>query len=240
LNGLELTRKIRQNFSRDELAIIGISSAGDQVMAANFIKSGASDFIIKQTFLTEEFYSRVSSNIENIERAQMILELSIRDYLTGLYNRRYLFEAGRQLLARVQRRQGSLACAMLDIDFFKRVNDDCGHDAGDQVLRRMGAILKEYFRAGDIVARFGGEEFCILAADVASDNVLPLFEKLREKIAATEITTDSGKTLRVTVSIGVCEGTGKEMDLEKMIRLADKRLYQAKNGGRNRVVAVGD
>ena len=240
MNGLELTRTIRQHFSRDEMAVIGISAAGDQVMAANFIKSGANDFIIKQSFLTEEFYSRITSNIENVERARMILALSIRDYLTGLYNRRYLFEAGRQLLARVQRRQNSLACAMLDIDFFKRINDTFGHDAGDQVLRRMGAILKEHFRAGDIVARFGGEEFCVLAADVATNDLLPLFERLRETIAAAEITTDSGRQLRITVSIGVCEGTGKEIDLEGMIRLADKCLYQAKNGGRNRVVAVGN
>ncbi|MEA1922185.1 MAG: diguanylate cyclase [Pseudomonadota bacterium] len=235
LNGLDLTRKLRQQYRRDELAIIGISSAEDKMAAANFIKNGANDFIIKQSFMTEEFYSRVTQNIESVERAQMILEMSIKDHLTGIYNRRYLFEAGVQLFARARRQKTTMACAMLDIDHFKKVNDNYGHDVGDLVLRRLGEILSENFRATDIVARFGGEEFCVLAVDLDESAAIKLFERLREKVAQLSLTTAKGENLSVTISIGIC--TEIKGSLEQMIKMADERLYVAKEGGRNRVVA---
>ncbi len=236
LNGLELTRQIRRHFSRDELAIIGISAAGDQVMAASFIKSGANDFIIKQSFLTEEFYSRVNSCLENVERAQTILALSIRDYLTGLHNRRYLFEAGRQMLARTRRRESGLACAMLDIDFFKRVNDTYGHDSGDRVLRELGKILRDEFREGDICARFGGEEFCVLVGECLATEAEEIFERLRVRIAGHRFVTTTGQNIPVTVSIGVCLEAAPGRELEAILKIADTALYEAKNSGRNRVV----
>ncbi len=234
MDGLKLTQKLRQRFRRDELAIIGISAAGDKLAAANFIKSGANDFIIKQDFMTEEFYSRVLQNIENIERSQMIFEMSIKDHLTGLYNRRYLFDSGTKFLARSRRQETTMVCAMLDIDFFKKVNDNYGHDVGDLVLRSLGKILSASFRDTDIVARFGGEEFCVLAVDLDANSALKLFEKLREKVAAATITSSKGETLSVTVSIGVCVQLAES--LEEMIKTADERLYKAKDNGRNQVI----
>ncbi|MCK5539454.1 MAG: diguanylate cyclase [Deltaproteobacteria bacterium] len=235
LTGLELTRKLRQRYRRDELVIIGISAAGDQMVAASFIKNGANDFIVKQTFMTEEFYSRITQNIENVERAQMILEMSIKDHLTGLYNRRYLFEAGIQFFDRARRQKTTIVCAMLDIDHFKRVNDNYGHDVGDLVLRRLGEVLQDNFRTTDIVARFGGEEFCVLAVDLDESGAVKLFERLREKVKHQTFTTAKGENLSVTISIGIC--TELKDNLEQMIKTADERLYEAKEGGRNRVVA---
>jgi len=235
LTGIGLTQKLRQIYNRDKLAIIGISAAGDQMMAANFIKSGANDFIVKQSFLTEEFYSRITQNIESVERSQMILEMSIKDHLTGLYNRRYLFEAGLQSFARARRQKTTLVCAMLDIDHFKKVNDNYGHDVGDLVLRELGEILQKNFRTTDIVARFGGEEFCVLAVDLDKGGAVKLFERLREKVEQYSLTTKKGENLSITISIGIC--TELKESLEQMIKTADEWLYEAKNGGRNQVVA---
>ena len=234
MDGLELTRKLRQRYHRDQLAIIGISAAGDKLAAANFIKNGANDFIIKQNFITEEFYSRVTQNIENIERSQMIFEMSIKDHLTGLYNRLYLFDSGNKFLARARRQKTTMVCAMFDIDFFKKVNDNYGHDAGDLVLRNLAELMLTSFRTTDIVARFGGEEFCVLAVDLDAGSALKLFEKLREKVAATSFITEKGETLSVTISVGVCVNLADS--LEQMIKVADERLYKAKNSGRNQVV----
>ncbi len=234
LTGIELTQKLRQIYNRDKLAIIGISAAGDPMMAANFIKSGANDFIIKQSFLTEEFYSRITQNIENIERSQMILEMSIKDHLTGLYNRRYLFEAGIQFFARGRRQKTTLVCAMLDIDYFKKVNDNYGHDVGDLVLRRIGVVLHEHFRATDIVARVGGEEFCVLAVDLDESSAAKLFERLRKIVEQQVFTTAKEENLSITISIGIC--TELKDSLEEMIKEADEQLYIAKDGGRNRIV----
>ena len=237
MDGLKLTRKLRQHYRRDKLAIIGISAAGDQMMAASFIKNGANDFIIKQSFMTEEFYSRITQNIENVERSQMILEMSIKDHLTGLYNRRYLFESGVQLFARARRQKTTMVCAMLDIDHFKQVNDNYGHDVGDLVLHRLGDLLQKNFRTTDVVARFGGEEFCVLAVDLDESGVgvVKLFERLREKVAQLSLTTAKGEKLSITISIGIC--TELMESLELMIKVADERLYDAKKSGRNRVVA---
>lgn len=234
LNGLELTRKLRQRYRRDELAIIGISAAGDQMTAARFIKNGANDFIIKQSFMAEEFYSRITQNIENVERAQMILEMSIKDHLTGLYNRRYLFEAGGHSVARARRQKTTMACAMLDIDYFKKVNDEYGHDVGDLVLQRLGELLQGSFRATDIVSRLGGEEFCALVVDIDESGAAKLFEQIRQKIAQLSLTIGKGKSLSITISIGVC--TEIKKNLEEMIKVADEQLYEAKKGGRNQVV----
>ncbi|MCK5679415.1 diguanylate cyclase, partial [bacterium] len=178
LNGIELTRKLRHRFRRDELAIIGVSAAGDKLMAASFIKNGASDFIVKQTFLTEEFYCRVTQNVEQIENAQIVLEMATKDYLTGLYNRRHFFEMGGRYLARDRRQEGGIVCAMLDIDFFKKVNDTYGHTVGDDILREVSAVFVRLVRNCDIVARYGGEEFVIILPTVSKEKGFDVLQKI--------------------------------------------------------------
>ncbi len=232
-NGLELTQEIRSRFSREELAIIGISAQGENIMAARFIKNGANDFVIKQSFLREEFYSRVNQCIESLENIEKIRETAVRDFLTGLYNRRYFFEAGGQMLAGAGRHARPCVCAMLDIDFFKKVNDSHGHEAGDCALRHVATILKNRMRRTDIVARLGGEEFCILAAEMQAGDAARIFENLRISIEKTQVDLGAGKRLNITASLGVAVWHGE--GLEELLRRADALLYAAKSGGRNRV-----
>lgn len=124
---------------------------------------------------------------------------------------------------------------MLDIDFFKKVNDTYGHDAGDLVLKSVAALLQRRMRKTDIVARLGGEEFCILAANMKKEAVHDVFNNLRKIVEECEVVSDDGEVIRVTMSFGVVTGIGNT--LEETVKLADKLLYQAKEGGRNRVVS---
>ena len=236
MDGFQLTEAIRDKHPKEELAVIGISAQGDHVMAARFIKHGANDFIIKQSFLTEEFYSRVGQCIENLENIERIRDAAIKDYLTGLHNRRYFFDTGDKLFASASRKNIPLVCGMLDIDFFKKVNDTYGHDAGDLALQQVSAILRKQTRTTDIVARMGGEEFCILAANLNADKTDAFFEGIRAQVAATPVDIGNGETITVTISIGVAAQNADSLD--DLVKIADAQLYAAKKGGRNRVMVT--
>ncbi len=234
MDGFSLCREIRKKWKKDNLAIIGVSSHEDKNMAAKFIKSGANDFLVKDSFLVEEFYCRVTHCIEAVILIQQAKEASIRDFLTGLYNRRYFFDMGEKLFSSSRRDHLNLICAMVDIDLFKRVNDSYGHDVGDLVIQTVSTLIQNRMRESDIVARFGGEEFCILAVNMDHEHAEKIFNELREEIAAEQIPFDKGKKqVQVTVSIGV--STSSEDNLELMVKSSDELLYKAKTSGRNRV-----
>ncbi|MDH3346718.1 MAG: diguanylate cyclase [Desulfobulbaceae bacterium] len=234
MDGFKLTHTIREKISRENMAIIGISSEGEQMMAARFIKHGANDFIIKQNFLTEEFYGRVNQCIENLENIEKVKNASIKDFLTGLYNRRYFFDTGTKLFSNAKRKNINLACGMLDIDYFKKVNDTYGHDAGDLALIAVSEILTKRMRETDILARMGGEEFCILTVNADPTSLADIFEYLRKTIENTPVNIGNGTQINITVSIGVT--TQIEDNLDGMIKVADEQLYAAKQSGRNRIM----
>jgi len=231
MDGLQLTRQIRTQYRKEDLAIIGLSASGNHLLSAKFIKSGANDFLSKP-FLVEEFHCRITHNIEMLEYIEQVREHSNRDYLTGIFNRRYFFELGKKLFASMARGHISLTIAVLDIDYFKKINDTHGHDAGDSVLRQLAEMLQRRFRETDIVCRYGGEEFCVLATNMAHDHAWAVFDELRRKIAATVFPV-SGADIALTVSIGICRHPMSS--LEEMISKADERLLQAKRQGRNQV-----
>jgi diguanylate cyclase (GGDEF)-like protein len=235
MDGIELTQKIRQKLPRNKLAIIGVSSEGDAVMAARFIKSGANDFIIKQSFLPEEFYCRVNQNLDALDYVLELRNAAERDYLTGLYNRRYFFSRGDQLLQLAQQEKRAVSCAMLDIDFFKKVNDTYGHQAGDIALQVVAETMTKKLQENALLARVGGEEFCVLLIDTDEQQSKYFFSGLCELIATTPIVFgEDSKSLQVTVSIGVIVSTTGSLD--ELIIEADQKLYIAKAEGRNRVV----
>ncbi|MBF0153777.1 MAG: diguanylate cyclase [Magnetococcales bacterium] len=232
MDGYELTRTIRQKWGKDQMGILGISSHGANVLSARFLKIGANDFLGKP-FLEEEFTCRVTRNVENLERIQALEDAAVRDFLTGLHNRRFLREVGLQLFSGMRSGKLALCAAVLDVDFFKKVNDTHGHDAGDAVLKTMGTILKKHFAKSDVVARVGGEEFCILVVNRSKEALQELFENLRAAIQKTTI-IHLGTTIPVTVSIGVT--MQKADSLDALVNQADAALYVAKQSGRNRVV----
>lgn len=232
MDGFTLVQRVRAKYGKKKLAIIGVSSEGDTHLSARFIKNGANDFI-KKPFSTDEFYCRVTQNVEIIEQMKAIQEAAYRDYLTGLHNRRFFFDAARGWYANAKRGNGNIALAMIDIDCFKHVNDTYGHDTGDAVLVGIAQVIKEHSRASDIVVRFGGEEFCVLLTGAPDGGVSEAFNRLLKAIGSHEMSFGED-TVQVTVSIGVC--TSLEESLEAMINVADKKLYRAKQAGRNRIV----
>ncbi|MBN1141576.1 MAG: diguanylate cyclase [Deltaproteobacteria bacterium] len=234
MDGIALVQKIREKNPKDQMAIIGISAAGDTTMAARFIKNGSNDFLIKKAFLPEEFYCRVTQCIDQLEQLEAIRQAAVRDHMTGLYNRRYFFEMGGKMLAAARRKDEPIACAMVDIDHFKKVNDTYGHQAGDLVLKKVASLLATRCRESDVAARFGGEEFCLLAANVKAENAKMVFESFRNVIAMRPIEIGGGQAIPVTVSIGVC--TERSESLDEMIKIADGFLYKAKHEGRNRTI----
>lgn len=165
------------------------------------------------------------------DRNEELARLSVTDGLTGLYNRRYLVQRLTDEKARSGRSGQPFTVLMADVDKFKDYNDTFGHPAGDEVLKKVGAILKESMRSTDCAARYGGEEFCVLFTSTTTDEVLALAERIRAKIEATEM---QGR--KVTLSIGVASLPEAGKTAEAVVAAADEALYQAKREGRNRVV----
>jgi diguanylate cyclase (GGDEF)-like protein len=187
--------------------------------------------------LLSVFASKISIALANAIHYQKMIsfeEAATTDFLTSLNNRRQLLRLGIPLLAGANRHNTPIAVALLDIDYFKRINDSYGHDVGDIVLKKIGGWIKQRFRSSDIVARYGGEEFCVITPQLPKLQVFELFDKFRMMLAAQSIELNSGEKLAITVSIGIT--TVLCSNLDEMISCADELLYAAKQGGRNRVV----
>ena len=234
MDGFEFIKAARRNFDKEALAIIGISASGSAPLSAKFLKVGANDFINKP-FLHEEFICRLSQNLDLLERMDGLREAATTDPLTGLHNRRYFFDAAGPLYASAARGKIALTVATIDVDHFKRVNDVHGHDAGDVVLQALARTLDTRKRQTDLLARFGGEEFCYLLVDMSPDHVFEFFDDLRGRLEALQIEHE-GVAIPVTASIGVSGNLGGSLD--EMIRESDAMLYCAKEGGRNQVAVA--
>ncbi|MGR5123841.1 diguanylate cyclase [Vibrio harveyi] len=222
-DGITMIRELRQKLDKNQLAILGISGSDDHSMTARFLKAGANDFLYKP-FNQEEFFCRVHQILDMKEATTDLFRMANQDSLTGLWNRRFLFG---QTCDNDEQRN----IAMLDIDFFKKVNDSYGHDGGDAALVMVANILKIYF-PDDVIARFGGEEFCIQAYGSYDDFVTRL-EQMRQRVEKTPIPYQDDQ-IQVTISVGVSNIKG---NLDQKIKVADDRLYQAKGNGRNQTVS---
>jgi diguanylate cyclase (GGDEF)-like protein len=229
MNGLELTKKIRETIPKEKMAVIGVSGYGNTLLSAKFLKGGGNDFINKP-FLPEEFLCRVYQNIDIVRHMALLRDAASVDFLTGLYNRKHFMMTGRTLFSAVKRIGGCLAVAIIDADFFKRVNDTYGHDIGDLVLQSIASVLRDRFRTSDVVCRFGGEEFCVMLTNTPPDKVMVPLEQVRKAIEDLAIEV-RGRTIQVTCSIGATVRMAGTLDA--MIKRADEQLYIAKSEGRN-------
>lgn len=185
----------------------------------------------------------VGSHIDITDRKLLEDELNRQahiDFLTGVSNRRHFMELAEQELNRATRYANSLSIFMMDIDFFKQVNDTHGHKAGDAVLIKLAQVCCETLREVDVIGRIGGEEFAILLPETDMETAAEVAERLRVAITDTKVPLESGLPLRVTVSIGVVSLSSKEDNIDVLLNLADKALYEAKETGRNKVCVVGN
>jgi two-component system cell cycle response regulator len=179
--------------------------------------------------------------IENTINRARLVRSGLTDFLTGWHNRRYLNARLEEELARAQRQGTSLTCLVIDLDRFKQINDQHGHLAGDMALREAAKRVDSHIRGSDAAARFGGDEFVVLAPAISPEQAASLGERIRRTVCETPLTLPSGVKLHMTVSIGVAgiEVPRAETDLqrvaERLLAKADAALYRAKQLGRNRV-----
>lgn len=175
----------------------------------------------------------------NYTLANELKELAATDALTGILNRRTIEVETMRQLAQVRRSGDNVAIMMIDVDYFKQINDRYGHPAGDEVLRRLAHLMRSIVRGNDYVARYGGEEFCILLPVTSELQAAALAERLRRLYS--ELSIDwNGTPLQSTISIGVADSRQAGTDLEALIKAVDTALYQAKHQGRNRVVRFSE
>lgn len=180
------------------------------------------------------FADQIAVALENAHLFERLQYLAITDMLTDIYNRRHFYKLAFEEYYRSKRYQHPLSLIMLDLDFFKGVNDTYGHTAGDIVLKKIAALCKNTIRAEDIIGRYGGEEFLILLPETTLDAAYKVAERLRKKVENLVVATSKGD-VKLTVSGGVAGDDVETFNLIEMIELADQALYAAKKAGRNRI-----
>ena len=238
MNGLDLTYEIRQTYSKDELCILAISSNDDDEISALFLKHGANDYI-KKPFSKEEFSCRVNNSVEALENIQTIMNYANRDYLTGLYNRRYFYSAMNEYIEETLHNGEKFAVAMMDIDHFKNINDTYGHDIGDRVIITLADVLRSSTSPRDVVSRFGGEEFCVVLKNINRYSAEDILARIHAEVANYSLQINQERTITFTISIGaVLYHDGETLD--DAINEADMLLYKAKNEGRNKLIFQAD
>ena len=231
-DGLEVLKELREQKDKNELGVIMMTSANENVSGAVFLKNGANDFIAKP-FLKEELICRVNNTIENMENINKIANFANKDFLTGLFNRRYFYDDMQGYLASLEENPMPYAVAVIDVDGLKNINDKYGQDSGDKILKLLAKKLIDDTKSSDIAARFGGGEFCVLLKNVSQEDAVKFFVGLRAAIAANPINIKN-ESVKISVSIGVTFGKS-DYSVDEILELADEALYRAKENGKNRV-----
>lgn len=229
MNGVRFVSEVRKKFPKEALCIIGLSGGGATSLSARFIQNGANDFLQKP-FCLEEFYCRIHQSIEHLEHMAKLKQLADLDAMTGLFNRYAFFNQAKLKLTAKQSQP--FGVAILDIDFFKRINDEHGHDVGDLVICDIAEVLRQEFHS-EILCRLGGEEFVVLFSDSEQNTHQQLLESFREVIAERTILSGDDE-VSYTVSLGYAYGAAS---IDLMMQTADEALYTSKEQGRNRLTA---
>jgi len=239
---LRVCSQVRTVDHSRNLPIILMADAADKPRVVRALDLGVNDFI-SRPIDRNELVARVRTQLrrhryamELRESVNTTLALAVTDELTGLYNRRYFDRHLNMMLGKAQEQERDMALMILDIDHFKAVNDNHGHDVGDAVLREFAARLRRNIRGVDLACRFGGEEFVVLMPDTDTAQAEAVAERVRQAIAEKSFDVGTPRPLSVTVSVGVSIRESLSDTPEGMVKRADVALYRAKRGGRNRVI----
>lgn len=243
-DGLRLCARIRSDAATRQIPILGIVDEMDKRTMVRALDLGVND-VISRPLDPGELTARTGTQLKRKHYADALrdrldesLEMSVRDALTGLFNRRYTVSRLRQALDGLRENGEELAVGLIDIDHFKRINDTWGHNAGDSVLKEVCGRMSSELRAIDIAGRYGGEEFLVVFIDADEASVTQAMERARKAVSAEPVVLRaSGESIDVTLSAGVAVATLGD-SVESLIQRADAALYDAKHAGRNQVVTA--
>ena len=243
-DGLRLCSQLRSLERTRNMPILALCEPDDQVRLMRGLEIGINDYLLRPVD-ANELHARVCTQIKRKryteclrDNVQMSIEAAITDGLTGLHNRRYMESHLAKLVEQAVGRGKPLAVLMLDIDFFKAINDNYGHDCGDDVLREFATRVRKSIRGIDLACRMGGEEFVVVMPETDMSVAAAVAERLRRKIAGEPFGIEQGRRqIDVTISIGIAALESGEDNAPRLLKRADQALYRAKRDGRNRVVA---
>jgi two-component system cell cycle response regulator len=239
---LRVCSQLRTLEQTRDLPIILIADEGDRAKVVRGLDLGVNDFIVRP-IERHELAARVRMQIRRQRYALSLREsvnntmaMAVIDELTGLYNRRYFDRHAALMLEKAVEQGRDLAVVMLDIDYFKPVNDTHGHSVGDLVLKEFASRLQRSIRGVDLACRYGGEEFVVLMPDTNQAQAHNIAERVRRSVADSRFSVSNELSVDITVSLGVALSDPKGDTPEALLKRADMALYRAKNTGRNRVV----
>jgi two-component system cell cycle response regulator len=242
-DALRLCSQIRSLDRTRNIPILAVSEPDNNARMVRGLEIGVNDYLMRPID-KNELLARARSQIRKRryserlrDNVQASIEMAITDALTGLFNRRYMESHLATLIEQATARGKPLTALVIDIDYFKAVNDTHGHDAGDDVLREFALRIKRSIRGIDLACRYGGEEFVVVMPETDMAVAAMVAERLRRRIAADPFAIQQGtRSIPVTISIGIAALRGKEDNAAGILKRADQALYRAKSDGRNRVV----
>ncbi|MFY8207793.1 MAG: PleD family two-component system response regulator, partial [Caulobacter sp.] len=242
-DGLRFTAALRSEERTRQLPVLAMVDPDDRGRMVKALEIGVND-ILSRPIDPQELSARVKTQIQRKRYTDYLrnnldhsLELAVTDQLTGLHNRRYMTGQLDSLVKRATLGGDPVSALLIDIDFFKKINDTFGHDIGDEVLREFALRLASNVRAIDLPCRYGGEEFVVIMPDTALADALRIAERIRMHVSGSPFTVAHGREmLNVTISIGVSATAGEGDTPEALLKRADEGVYQAKASGRNAVV----
>jgi two-component system, cell cycle response regulator len=243
-DGLRLCSHIRSLERTRNLPLLAIAEADDNAKLMRGLEIGVNDYLIRPVD-KNELLARVRTQVKKRryterlrDNVQLSIEAAITDALTGLHNRRYMESHLGTLVEQAAARGKPLSILVLDIDFFKAVNDTYGHSAGDEVLKEFSQRLKKAVRGIDLACRYGGEEFVVVMPDTDIGVATMVAERLRRRIASEPFPINqNSRTVQATISIGIAAMHSCDDKAADIVKRADQALYRAKRDGRNRVVS---
>ena len=245
LSGLATLKQIKSNADSVKVPVIMLSASNDEDEVVAALELGADDYVVKP-YIAKILLARIRTSIRLKEKTQQLEYLAKTDFLTKINNRGSFFELSTHALNLGNRSNHPITVAMFDIDFFKQVNDDYGHEAGDNILIAFAKQLTNIFRGYDIIGRIGGEEFAVCLPNTYIDHAKIVCERLREHIEHTLFSIEKesnetvGKCINITVSIGLVLANSEPITIDGLLKKADEALYYAKEHGRNQVVDIND
>jgi two-component system cell cycle response regulator len=242
-DGLRLAAQLRSGEGTRQMPILAVIDLAERPRVVKALEIGVNDLLARPVD-PQELAARVRTQIKRKRYTDFLrnnldhsLELAVTDQLTGLHNRRYMLGQLKALCARATRGGDPVSVLLVDLDHFKQVNDGYGHDVGDEVLREFAVRLATNVRAIDLPCRFGGEEFVIVMPDTTLADARRIAERIRLHVGQSPVRAGGNNALAVTISVGVATSLGADDTPELLLKRADEALYEAKAGGRNRVVA---